>query len=149
MAMLLRVNGKTNRSRLGPRCLLYTWFIPPNLHAAIPASAANPSSMEMPTASFCGASSYGVRSLKVGWGREGSPCTRQLPCSLSPPKGKEGGRQHRTGVQILKKLHNRRQKVAHSRERGARSCPPNRGMVISGPRGVKNRTRGREDLGVS
>lgn len=25
------------------------------------------------------ASSYGVRSLKVGWGKEGSPSTRQLP----------------------------------------------------------------------
>ncbi|KAF6306527.1 hypothetical protein mRhiFer1_008632 [Rhinolophus ferrumequinum] len=62
------------------------------------------------------------------WGgeKEESLSTRQLPCSLSPlPEGseEERARRHRTGVQILKKLHDRRQKVARSRERGAREEP--------------------------
>lgn len=88
MATLPRADGKTNRSRRGPRHLLCTWFIPPNPRAAIPAAAWS-CPMPLPT----GASSHGAASPEVGWGKRGEPEHKATPLQPQPPpRGKRRGK---------------------------------------------------------
>lgn len=73
---------------------------------------------------------------RSGWGEGGSLSKMQLPLGLSPPREgteKEKGWRHRTGVQILRKPHNRRQKVASPGESGDKEEPaPNPTLLPAG-----------------
>lgn len=76
-------DGKTNRSRLSPEYLLYTWFIPSDPHVATPASVALPAWSCTPTNSLKGPPLLGLDLWRWG-GEEGALAQGGSPVPSAP-----------------------------------------------------------------